>query len=227
MTDESLPLITEIKAPKYFYFAAGVNAERVYQIEHKLLDLVPMYKNMLTLIPNGSNTEETAVHIKPVYIRDECKKNPEFWINTIELFDVIMEYINNWKDTPIEDVNYIKKDIVQTGYANQILKTNDLKLILKFTSDQINKLNPKVRQKMEANHTIKKYHIISCLNPLLKMVDGFLQMSGFADKIYAYIATIIWNCSLKELDDVSDEAYFHELEKKQLAKYNEQIALGL
>lgn len=211
------------KPVKYFYFAAGHDASVVYELEYKMLDLIPAYKNMISLIPNGSNTKETAVHIKPVYIRDACDKNPEFWINTIELFDVVMEYVENWKNTPIDLVNYIKKDIVQTGYANQIIKTNDLKLILKFTSMQIAKLDSDTQKSMRENLTIKKYQIISCLNPLLKMVDGFLLMHGFADKIYAYIATIIWNCSLKELDDVSGEEYFAELQRKQLIEYNKKL----
>ena len=66
--------------------------------------------------------------------------------------------------------------------------------------------------------------MISCLNPLLKMADGFLLMDGFADKIYTYISTIIWNCSLKELSDVSDDDYFKELQAQQLEEWNKRNA---
>ena len=207
---------------KYFYFAVGKNGEFIHRIEHKYLGLIPIFKSMLVLNPNGSNTPETAVPIKPSYIRGQCKKNRDFWINTPELFAVIMKYVAIWSNDNMASANYVPKDVVQTGYANQLIKRLDLQLILKYVSDQIDMLDEETKSEMEGNLTIKKYQIISCLNPLLRTADGFLGMDGFADKIYVYIATIIWNCSLMDLDAVSDDPYFKELQAEQLAQWNQR-----
>jgi hypothetical protein len=230
MSQKATSLTDDAAEEKFFYIAIGDNTNSdsklvIYKINHNHIHMLPLFKSMVAMNPTGSSTPATAIHIKPVYIRDDCKKNAEFWINTSELFDVIMNYIDIWKDPKkIDDENYVKPDIVQTGYINQILKQEDIKLILDYVQLELNKLPVDVQCIMENNLTIKKHHIISCMNPLLKMVDGFIQMDGFSNKIYAYIATILWNCSLMDLDDVSEEPYFRQLQQRQLAEWNRRNA---
>jgi hypothetical protein len=228
MSQEAKSLTDDVMEEKFFYVAIGDNIDSdliIHKINHSHIHIMPLFKTMVTMNPTGSSTPATAIHIKPVYIRDDCKKNKQFWINTPELFNVIMKYVDIWKDPKkISDENYVKPNIVQTGYINQILRREDIKLILDYVQMELNKLPVDVQIIMENNLTIKKYHIISCMNPLLKMVDGFMQMSGFANKIYAYIATILWNCSLMELDEVSEEPYFRQLQNQQLEELNRRNA---
>ena len=221
-SDSELDLECNIKPESYFYFDVGFESnKKTYSINRKHIALIPLFKTMSAKNPYDSNSPLTAVHINPVYIRDDCKKNNEFWVNTIELFDVIMEYVDIWKDD-IDSENYIKQDIVQTGYANQIIKEKDLELILKFADSKLEQLDDETKNSYEDNLTLRKYHTISQLNPLLKTIDGFLQMDGFANKIYAYIATIIWNCSLMDLYEVSEDTYFKELQQQHIDEWNKQ-----
>jgi len=197
---------------EFFYFKVGEESKyKIFRINKKHLSLVPLFKQMVN--PYDSTTEETAVYIKPIYVTDNCEKNKSFWINTIELFNVILEYVDIWKDD-IPNANYIKKEEIQTGNIDQILHKKDLQLILKF-------VNATVPENL-SNLTIYKYNVISSLNPLIKMTDGFLGMEGFAYKIYAFISSIIWNCSLLEIDNVSNEQYFKELQQNQIDEWNKQ-----
>jgi hypothetical protein len=215
------PETPETPETEYFYFKVSdldLSATVIYKFNRKLAVLVPLFKNMCDT-SKESNTEETAVHIKPVYIQDDCVKNPEFWINTPELFDVVIEYIDIWKDNP-KNANYIKEDCVQTGNADQIIKVKDLALINKFIDKRLVEISADSGIDFDFQPTQKKWHIISCLNPLLKMTDGFLHMSGFANKIYAYISTVIWNCSMKELNDASKDPVFKALQQAHIDEFN-------
>ena len=214
-----LPLIDPVV--EYFYFkVTKLDSDETvtYKFDRSLASLVPLFKTMCDT-SKDSSTAETAVHIKPVYHRDTCVRNRDFWINTTELFDVIMEYVEIWKDNPKKS-NYIKESCVQTGNANQIIREADLALINRFVEARLAEIAIELDIDFEQEPTQKKWHIISCLNPLLKMVDGFLQMDGFSNKIYAYISTVIWNCSMMELDDVSRDPVFKELQQYHIDEFN-------
>lgn len=216
-----VPDVPDVPEVEYFYFKVSdleLSTTIIYKFNRNLAVLVPLFKNMCDT-SKESNTEETAVHIKPVFIQDDCVKNPEFWINTPELFDVVIEYIDIWKDNP-KNANYIKEDCVQTGTVDQIIKAKDLALINKFINKRLVIISADTGIDFDLQPTQKKWHIISCLNPLLKMTDGFLHMSGFAHKIYAYISTVIWNCSMKELNDVSKDPVFKALQQAHIDEFN-------
>lgn len=198
----------------YFYFKVTEQNSKdvkIYKYNRKLSVLIPLFKSICESTED-SNSEETAVHIHPVYIKDDCKYNNEFWINTVELFDVVMNYLKIWEDNP-EKANYVKKECIQTGNINQILKKEDLDLIENF-------INQKLSDKKFQNPIEYKYQAIASLNPLIKMVDGFLGMEGFAYKIYAYITTIIWNCNMSDINHAQEDPIFKELQKVHVEEYN-------
>ena len=153
----------------------------IYEIPKKVLSLVPLFKSM--------RIEDTPVYIGPITVEDDCVVDRVYVINTAEMFDIVMEYIDIWKDKPTAD-NYVKPPI-HTKAITDILQKKDLDLILKYL------------KRTEARDVVPitdKLYQISKLNKLLKMVDGFLQMEGFANKIYAYIASLIINTSLMDIE---------------------------
>jgi hypothetical protein len=213
----------ELKANK---LSGNLNSYKMYSISHKSACLIPFFNDMVLSSPNECSTEETSIPIIPIQILDDCLKNQVYWINTIQLFDIVIKYVKIWENN-CKSAGYIKEDIIQTGNADQILKTDDLKLITEYIKSKLDQASEQDKKKIQESPTFKKYYIISSLNPLLKMVDGFLRMDCFANKLHAYIATILWKCTMLEITEVSGDSFFTELQENQINEWNHQNAKKL
>lgn len=192
---------------------------KVYDIQYTYASLIPFFNNMMTVNPDECTTYETALVVQPIRVLDDCPENNVYWINTIQLFDTLMEYIDIWKNDH-KNANYLKEQVVQTGNIEQLLKLPDLKFINKFVNTQLDLIHGKDKKKYINKPTIKKYHTIACINPLLKMVSGFLQIECLTRKLNTYIATILWNCSMLEISEVSEDPIFKQLQENAIKEWN-------
>ena len=226
--DEVKSLDDEKKPELRFYFKARSEDikkpdYKTYSIKHSALALIPFFKSMVDSNPKESSTAEDALTINPLYVQDDCLRNQKYYINTIELFDVIMDYVEIWQDD-VKSAGYVKEDVVQTGHADQIIKALDLALLRSFMESKLSQAVEEDVLKIKESPAFKKYYKISCLNPLLKMVDTFLHMDCLTHKLYSYCATILWKCSMLEITEVSDDPYFKELQDKAIVEWNKQNA---
>jgi len=213
--------MTEIS--KSFYFKAYSDATKqiykIYSIPYSIIDLIPFFKTLVENNPDQSISKETAFPICPILINDpDCINNSSYYINTIELFDIIIEYIEAWKSEP-KKINYIKEDVVQTGYAHQILDKRDLDIINQYLTKKIADAPENDKNKIKTHVTYKKYYKIMLLAPLIRMCDEFLQMDCISNKLYVYCATILWNCSILDMAEAKTDPIFRELQSSMSKRY--------
>lgn len=167
---------------------------------------------------------EHSRETNPIVFKEiKHEADQKFFINTPELLDIIAEYLEVWEGKYNESF-YIHQDVVQVKNPKQILKECDLKIINKYISLQKNKMDKQEKQKYLSDKLYQKYFTIKCLSPLLCNVDGYFGIDSFANKIYAYIASVFQNCSSFEIETAGKDPYFQEMQKNIIPNESQIIS---
>ncbi len=87
--------------------------------------------------------------------------------------------------------------------------------------DLSNYSNTYNESKYNNNPSYKKVIDIQILSGLLAQAD-FLELHCLFDKICAYIACIIWNASLQDIAEASEDPYFKELQEAAIDEWHAQ-----
>jgi hypothetical protein len=210
------PLIEEDRLSFYFKVRGD---KKIYNISYDAIELIPYFHSMVTSNPEQNITEETALELPTIIVPGD---HGGYLINTRELLDVIDQYVQIWKDD-IKAENYIKEDyIVQTNHADSFLKPQDLDLIRLYIDHRIEEAPIDCKKMMSESVMFKKFYMISVLSPLLENTDAYLQMDGFAHKIYSYCASVLWDCSLLEISEAQNNEfhkYFSQLQEKSVEEW--------
>lgn len=136
-----------------------------------------------------------------------------------EILKVAAEYLTHWQDEP-GNASYVKEEVLQTNNIEQILNKFDLTLINNYVNMQYEKQTAKNRKIIETNHFKKKMFKIESLNSLLETAGGYLGIQSLTNKICAYIAALIWNCSLYELNEVFNNKEFIDMQQQTVSQWH-------
>lgn len=207
--NDIMPLVPEEKAEELYFYYKIDGYDKIYRIPHRAASIIPFFKSMITNNKYECLSRETCLTISPTIVNDDCTDNKTFKINTPEMHDFLEKYIDIWKDKSHKEP-YIKAQYVQTGNPDQLIKPADLALLREYLENKKNNLSIEKKRELANSSVKEKYFYISALNPLLNNMYGFLGMKGLSNKINTFIATIIWNCSLFEIAEVSDSLEFKE-----------------
>lgn len=215
-TNECTSLDEDEKEPMFHFRSENSNV--VFAIPVSAVKLSEFFDNVLAHNEADASTPETALVIGLVPHADETLPNVYFNINTERLLRYCYDYFMLWyKNT--DDANYIKAEPVQTWDPAQLLKEQDLSLIRRYLHESIECIKDKQLPgydnfsmetfitDIEYNHEIT----IKLLNELLTQVTGFLLIESFGNKIFAYLATIIWDTSLVDIGTSHGSTYFTPL----------------
>ncbi len=128
-----------------------------------------------------------------------------YQINTDALLRYVYKYLKLWEEHP-DKANYVKVEPVQTSEISHVLKPVDINYIEEYLSDNM----PKNVQLTISELRRKK---IECLSILLSQVDEFLDIASLSNKIYAYIAVLIWNTSAVDFADAMRDVEFKKAQE--------------
>ncbi len=121
------------------------------------------------------------------------KSGVKFYINTTKMLKYVYDYFILWQDQ-IEASNYVKSKPIQTGDIRQVLQSKDIEYFEKYLLNEVKEHD--MLAEYFSDVSIKRSIDLQLLNVLLHQVDDYLGIESLSNKIYAYIAVIIWNTSL-------------------------------
>jgi hypothetical protein len=216
--DSDVEEIEEIEEDIFFYFKSNESIN-VYSINTKAIDLVDVFKNMYTHNPTRNISREHPLVLSVVYQPDENKAGVYYKVNTDILFSYVSKYLDLWQNKPLS-ANYIPEDQpIQTGNPSQVLRKVDLDFIEGYINDKRSSVEDydevKYLNDLRYNRRIK----IRVLSELLAQVCGFLGIQSLSSKIFAYIATLIWNCTIIDIVASKSDPYFDELQNNAILKW--------
>jgi hypothetical protein len=164
-----------------FYYK--VRNGKLYCIKRSALMLIKIFKEMSDINKNIGVCEDSAVILEEINIDGKYK------LNTYEVIEFVNNYLLLWQDNPTQ-ADYIT-DVVQTSNVEQIIQSNDLKLINDYVNNYVLHCYDTSMQKKQAQ--LKSLHL------LVKNIDGYLRINSLTKKLHAYIACILWSCSMKDI----------------------------
>lgn len=212
MASEKLCLPLDVEHKKEldnirFYFKAK-NAPTLYSLRRGDFDQSEMIKNM----PNSA----ICTQDNP-FVFDEIKQDNNI-INLPHHIDFVGKYMQIWDGKCAESM-YCAAEVVQTNKPEQLLQEVDLLLIQSYIDREKEQLTPQQKTLIESNRLAYNHWRIDILSPLVCTVDGMFAMNGLRNKLYAYIATIIGDCSIREYNEEQSDPYFCELQRDAKAKW--------
>ena len=204
---------------KIVYFKS-IKDQRVFEITHNQASI----SSLLSSMDLSNNSFDNPIILNNTYIENENSKNLIYEINTYELLSYIYDYMNLWKDD-IKDICYIKEEQIQIHDPALILVEKDYLFIKKYIDDNINKII--THQKMYDNFNInefnekKNYNIMITIQILGELIcqSEYLEIQSLSNKLYAWCACLVWNTSLIDMYEASNDPYFMELQNKALNEY--------
>jgi hypothetical protein len=184
-----------------FYSADGNNK---YVVSQEVAKLSGVFANMVE-----HSTHEKAVSLSVVNQTSEYS-NLQYQINTDDMLNYVYKYFKLWENSPAT-ANYVKIEPIQTSEISHVLKPVDLEYIESFLRDHIPDADLSVSD-------IRKKKI-ECLGVLLSQVDEFLDIESLANKIYAYIAVLIWNTSAVDFAEAMHDPEFKQAQESAIADW--------
>jgi hypothetical protein len=210
---ESMASLDEPVSGRFYYKAT--DSSECYSIALNSISLIPLFKSTvdLTKCADQYASEENAYVVSKLHFNSEFKDVPDFIITNAHLFKYIDRYVKIWESDPA-NANYGKEGPVTTGNPEQVLQPADVSLINDYLAEQ----------KIITDGLKQKYDVLKTLEPLIDLADEYLQMEGFATKLYMYNGTILWNCSLKDLHEATGDPFFQKLQEQAMEYWKQQNA---
>lgn len=212
--DEDKTSLTNHDETEYFHFASFENPKQVFQITEQQAKLCGAFKAIL----DNESLEKTSIK-NPLVLpsisqvdSSVINERVTYTINTRELLDYVIEYLNIWKDS-LSSSDYCNDDQVKTGDPSHILKQQDINFIKKYITEQ--KINIPKYDEDKYNNIIgyKRKVDIQCLARLASQADDYLQLDSLGKKIYKYLGTIVWNMSLYDVAELDKDEEFIAYQK--------------
>lgn len=169
---------------KFYY---KVSNGKTYCIKKSALMLIKIFKDMTDVNKTLGSSEENAIVLERINIDDKYE------LNTDNVIEFVNNYLVLWQDNPTA-ADYVI-DVVQTSNVEQIIQNVDLQLINAYIDTVITD-DLSLKAPME-----RKRALLKSLHLLVKNIDGYLHISSLTKKLHAYIACILWSCSMKDIHD--------------------------
>lgn len=194
------------KKQESFYYKSK-ESDVVYELSFDAAKLSGLFSVMIEQNRNENITKENAVALDVVYLQHTESTN-QFTINTDRMLKYVDMYFKIWSENP-SSANYVKETSIQTSDISTILKQSDLSLINNYLMDNITLIKEHKRSdypdfsnwEFQNSENYKRSIKLQLLNELLSQVDEFLDIESFSNKIFAYIAAIICEVSLVNIDE--------------------------
>lgn len=175
------------------FYSAG--SQTKYSVSRSAAKLSGLFKGMIE-----NSNEETEVSLQPTEQPHE-NKPIVYVINTDEMLAHVYDYMMLWADEP-EKADYVPQAPVQTSEISHILKDKDIAYIRNF---------------LRGARTDRE--VIERLGGLLCQVDEFLQIDSLSNKIYAYIAVLVWNKSSVDFAEALEDPEFEAAQLKAVEEW--------
>jgi hypothetical protein len=195
-------------------FSFGSTGSQVrYVVSSESAQMSALFKNMIETSP-----DETHISLSTVEQQHETIAGISYTLNTDRLLGYVFDYMNIWKDH-VDDSDYVKEEPIHTGEITHILKPDDVKFIRKFLSETATANN--YGDNYASNPIYRRKTDIAMLGELLCQVDEFLNIKCLSNKIYAYIAVLIWNTSAVDFADALTDDDFKQAQNSALVEWQE------
>jgi hypothetical protein len=216
----------ELKTQEKEYFIKTDTGNKIFILSHSMLIKSKLLESMIELCEEGT-TPDNPIILKSITRVSDVLSDVSYRINTVEMFSYVYEYLNIWKDN-LKQEDYCKEEICQTGDPLQVLKSKDVTFIKKYLADSITSIIQGNRPfydnfEVEQYNNIKYYNnyiTIRLIGELLAQVDHFLEIPSLTNKLFVYIATILWNSSLMDLHEATKDPYFQNLQKQAVTDWH-------
>ena len=159
---------------------------KTYCVKKSALMLIKIFKDMTDANKTIGNSEDNAIILERINIDDKYE------LNTDEVIEFVNNYLVLWQDNPTA-ADYVT-DVVQTSNVEQIIRSVDLQLINTYIDTIITQDDLASKAPME-----RKRALLKSLHLLVKNIDGYLHISSLTKKLHAYIACILWSCSMRDI----------------------------
>lgn len=156
---------------------------RIFIIRENDLHIVNMFKKLYEKNERMHNNIHTASTLLETYD-----------LNIVVLID---KYITIWSDG-LHD--YIDDNFINTGKPETILIEYDLSLIKEYIDDEIKNSS----EFASLNSLHKKKFIIKKVYNIIEACNK-IELNSLLKKLYIYIADIIWNCSIIDVEAFEKE----------------------
>ena len=207
-----------INTKERFYYKLK-DSSKCYSISIEAIELIDLFKKMHDSDKKSSLSPEFAIELPQIYVDDTKFNAKPYYLNTLDIIEFVNSYIKLWEHR-YKSANYLKEETVQTGNPEQIIHQDDLKLIRSYIKDRYEELSLNEQKLITDNKLYNKQFSIDALSTLVKNVDGYLIIESLKNKLYAYIATIIWTCSMKELSEIASDDRFLEMQNDSIKEWN-------
>lgn len=155
----------------------------------------------------------------------ETEGKVKFYINTDDMLGYVHKYMVMWEMDP-KSADYVEQKQIYTNEPLQVMKLCDVKFIEYYLDDSISKIKTRYgfnfdEEKYKSSVSYQRYIKIRLISELLEQVENFLKMQCLTNKLYAYIATLLWNANIYDLYEVTKDPLFAEIKEKTLNDWKE------
>lgn len=130
-------------------------------------------------------------------------------INSTKMLEYVYDYFKLWENNP-SDAHYVEEKPIQTCEISHVLQLKDIKYIEDYLQKEC---------ECKGTESQIRSNKIKCLGNLLLQVDEFLNIPSLSNKIYAYIAVLIWNTSVVDFAEALKDQNFLNAQKKAIAEW--------
>lgn len=184
-----------------FYSLIG---DEKFTLPIKVAKLSGVFKSM---IENSENEHAVSLQVVNQVVNGT---NEVYQINTDKFLKYVYEYFKLWETCP-EKANYVDVAPVQTSEIEHILQEKDIVFIKNYLAKEI----PDFKG---SESEIRRKHI-ETLGKLLSQVDEFLDIQSLSNKIYAYIAVLVWNTSIVDFAEALNDPGFKAAQDDAIAQW--------
>ncbi len=184
-----------------FYSAAG--KER-FTVPEKAAKLSGIFK---TMIDNSENEKAVSLQIVDQIVdgSDEV-----YQINTDNMLQYVYDYFKLWEEDTSK-ADYVEVAPVQTSELTHVLQEKDIRFIQNYLDNEMPEFKGSEQQ-------IRRKRI-ETLGKLLSQVDEFLDIQSLSNKIYTYIAVLVWNTSIVDFSDALKDPIFKAAQDAAIAQW--------
>jgi hypothetical protein len=173
-----------------FYYRSSDKEYTVYSIRIKSLKLVKSMEE----IYKKNNIDYCSIKNPYIFERFKHSINDNIIFNSEKFIKIVNDYIKIWEDK-VEEADYVKVTPIKTYYKNHILKNNDIELIESYLNIELT--TELHNEKLEDNELLK--FKIKVLSELIIQVNHIIIIPSLTNKIYAYIAILLYSKSITDL----------------------------
>jgi len=192
----------------------STDSDQRFTITKHTAKLSGLFKNVMEI------SKENTVVLEPVDQKHETA-DLVFKLNTTRLLKFVHEYFKLWESNP-EKSNYVKVEPIHTSEFLHVLQPVDLQFITNYIHECVlyySEHNDLDIGKFNDFTSYNKKWTMTMLSELLCQVDELLDIECLSNKIYAYIAVLVWNTSAVDFSNALDCPEFKEAQEKAIQEY--------